>query len=93
MVLIPELIYQEGQVKVGRRDQQRSGGRGASMEIGEGGAMAGARRSAGMGNVHSRKDWAGASLGKRGNRQRVEASENAEKQKTTSGLVNGQSGF
>lgn len=38
---------------------------GASMESGEGGAMA--RRSAGMGNAHSRKDWAGASLGKRGN--------------------------
>lgn len=91
MVLIPELIHQEGHVKVGRSEQQRSGGRGASMESGEGAAMA--RRSAGMGNAHSRKDWAGASLGKRGNGQRVEASEDAEKQITTSGLVNGQSGF
>ena len=67
---------------------------GEASTIGEGGAMAGARRSAGMGYVHSRKDWAGASLGNRGHRQGVEASENAEKQITTSsGLVSGQSGF
>lgn len=64
------------------------------MEIGEGGAMAGARRSAGVGNVHSRKDWAGASLGNVGDRQGGEASEDAEKQiATSSGLVNGQNGF
>ena len=64
------------------------------MEIGEGGAMAGARRSAGVGNVHNRKDWAGARLGNGGDRQGVEASENAEKQiATSSGLVNGQNGF
>ena len=50
------------------------------MEVSEGGAMDGAQRSAGMGNVHSRKDWAGASLGNRGDGQGVEASENAEKQ-------------
>ena len=64
------------------------------MEVSEGGAMAGAQRCAGMGNVHSRKDWAGASLGNRGDGQGVEASENAEKQiSTSSGLVSGQSGF